>query len=174
MDLTPYVDSLRRDLEAASAASGDDVRLASDRLLFALDPSVRLVLLDALGTAAAEVGAQLDDAAIEVRLRGRDPELVVLRTEPDHPAPPAPPVPPVPPVPPAVPDAPALDEEGTSRLTLRLPDSLKSRVEAAAADAGLSVNAWLVRAVGSALDQPTGPAPTASRHPGRRLSGWAR
>ena len=58
MELTPFVDSLRRDLAAAAGAVGgtgasgdvpDEVRAASERLLFALDPSVRLVLLDALG-----------------------------------------------------------------------------------------------------------------------------
>lgn len=170
MDLTPFVDSLRRDLLAASDAAGDDVRASSERMLYALDPSVRLVLLDALGTAAADLGEQLDDAAVEVRLRGRDPELVVLRTEPLDDGPPPPPAPPSPPSPG---EPPAPDDEGTSRLTLRLPESLKSRVESAAAEAGLSVNAWLVRAVAGALEQPVdAPAPT--RHPGRRLSGWAR
>lgn len=223
MELSPFVDSLRRDLAAAAGAVGgtgpsgevpDDVRAASERLLFALDPSVRLVLLDALGSAAAEVGAQLDDAAVEVRLRGRDPELVVLRTDPPAapagpgwagdvaaafdsaaaafgpaflgrpgPAFPAPPTPPSPagwPTPPTPPDAPSPpevpgDDDGTARLTLRLPESLKARTEQAAAASGLSVNAWLVRAVSAALDGPPAPPPgAASRHPGRRLTGWAR
>lgn len=196
MELSPFVDSLRHDLAAAAGAVGggsrtdggpDDVRAAAERLLFALDPSVRLVLLDALGQAAAEVGAQLDDAAVEVRLRGREPELVVLRTDPAWAGPPGPgsppsppvmvppaaPVLPFPPVPP-VPPEPPVDDDGTARLTLRLPESLKARAEAAAGASGLSVNAWLVRAVTGALDErPTAPA-APSRHPGRRLTGWAR
>ena len=85
-----------------------------------------------------------------------------------------PPVPPVPPTPPARRRRP--DEDGTARLTLRLPESLKARAEAAAAASGLSVNAWLVRAVAAAVDGPAAPPgpPPGSRHPGRRLSGWAR
>ncbi len=42
MDITPYVDSLRRDLVAASEAGGDDIRRAAERLALALDPSARL------------------------------------------------------------------------------------------------------------------------------------
>lgn len=171
MDLSPFVDSLRRDLGAAADAAGEDVRTAADRLLFALDPSLRLVLIDALGSAAAEVGAQLDDGVVEVRLRGRDPELVVLRTEPDLSA--GPPEPPAPPVPPTPPEAPADADAGTARLTLRLPEPLKARAEAAADQAGLSVNAWLVRAVAGALEQPQTPFAAPGR-PGRRMSGWAR
>jgi hypothetical protein len=177
MDLSPFVDSLRRDLDAAADAAGEDVRAAAQRLLFALDPSVRLVLIDALGSAAAEVGSQLDDAAVEVRLRGRDPELVVLRTDPVHPAVPEPPVPPAPPVPPVPPEPSSADgEAGTARLTLRLPEHLKARAEAAADTAGLSVNQWLVRAVSAALDQPLPPnaPPAPPGRPGRRMSGWAR
>ncbi|MFC3688952.1 toxin-antitoxin system HicB family antitoxin [Aquipuribacter hungaricus] len=196
MELSPFVDSLRHDLAAAAGAVGggsradgapDEVRAAAERLLFALDPSVRLVLLDALGQAAAEVGAQLDDAAVEVRLRGREPELVVLRTDPawsgppggappvppQFPVPPAAPVLPVPPVPP-VPPEPPVEDDGTARLTLRLPESLKARAEAAAGASGLSVNAWLVRAVSGALDERPAEPAAPSRHPGRRLTGWAR
>jgi hypothetical protein len=175
MDLSPFVDSLRRDLGAAADAAGEDVRTAADRLLFALDPSLRLVLIDALGSAAAEVAAQLDDGVVEVRLRGRDPELVVLRTEPDlSSVPPEPPAPPVPPVPPTPPEPPADGvDAGTARLTLRLPEPLKARAEAAADQAGLSVNAWLVRAVAGALEQPPTPFAAPGR-PGRRMSGWAR
>lgn len=177
MDLSPFVDSLRRDLGAAADAAGEDVRTAADRLLFALDPSLRLVLIDALGSAAAEVGAQLDDGVVEVRLRGRDPELVVLRTEPGHvptDLPARPPEPPAPPAPPTPPEAPADGAEaGTARLTLRLPEPLKARAEAAADQEGLSVNAWLVRAVARALEQPQTPFAAPGR-PGRRMSGWAR
>jgi len=78
-------------------------------------------------------------------------------------------------VPPVAPEPP-VDDDGTARLTLRLPESLKARAEQAAAATGLSVNAWLVRAVQAALDGPQTPPgpPPGSRHPGRRLSGWAR
>lgn len=62
-------------------------------------------------------------------------------------------------------------DEGLSRISFRLPESLKARIEAAAAADGLSVNAWLVRAVSQTLD---GPAPGVSIRVGRHVSGWMR
>jgi hypothetical protein len=169
MELSPFVDQLRHDLAHIADTGGEDVRAAAERLLVAVEPSVRLVLLDALGAAGAEVGAQLPDAVVELRLRGREPELVVTRTEPDGPpAPPAPPPPPAPGAPPTAGADPA--DDGVSRLTLRLPETLKARAEDAASASGQSVNAWLVRAVAAALDQPGTPP---SRTTGRRLTGWA-
>ncbi|MGH3711855.1 MAG: toxin-antitoxin system HicB family antitoxin [Micromonosporaceae bacterium] len=157
MELQPFVETLRQDLAAAGEAAADDVRDAAQRLSYAVEPSLRLALLDALGAAATEVSAQLDAAAVEVRLRGRDADLVVIQADQTG-APPR--------------TAPATEtDEGTSRISLRLPDSLKSRVEEAAAAEGLSVNAWLVRAVAQTLD---GPAATASIRVGRNISGWVR
>ena len=158
MELTPFVDAVRRDLAAAGEAAGAEVREASKRLSYALEPSLRLVLLEALDAAAAEVTAQLDAAVVELHLRGRDPDLVV--TEAGGP------------VATSARTAPVADsDEGTSRISFRLPESLKARVEEAAAADGLSVNSWLVRAVAETLDTPA-PAPTAraSRH----ISGWVR
>ena len=67
-------------------------------------------------------------------------------------------------------------DEGTlARINLRLPDHLKARVETAAAGEGLSINAWLVRAVSAGLDRAAAP-----QRPGRRpqgsqhYTGWAR
>jgi hypothetical protein len=134
------------------------VRDAVERLSYALEPSARLVLLDALGTAAAEVSAQLPTAVVEVRLRGRDADLVVddpgeAMAAPPHTTP--------------VPES----DEGTSRISFRLAESLKSRVEQAAAADGLSVNAWLVRAVTQTLDGPTSGV---SIRVGRHVTGWMR
>ena len=64
-----------------------------------------------------------------------------------------------------------------ARVSLRLPESVKARVEEAAAASGQSVNAWLVRAVTQTLDAPSDRAsrPTReSRVIGQRLSGWQR
>jgi hypothetical protein len=159
MELTPFVEALRHDLAAASEAASAETREASQRLTYAVEPSLRLVLLDALGAAAAEVTAQLSSAVVEVRLRGRDPEMVVSEGADDMPPPPPPP-----PIPGDV-------EDGLSRISFRLPESLKSRVEDAAAADGMSVNAWLVRAVAQTLDGPTiTPTIRASRH----ISGWVR
>jgi predicted transcriptional regulator len=65
------------------------------------------------------------------------------------------------------------DDGAQARISLRLPDSLKSRVDDAAASAGLSVNAWLARAVAAAVD-PSSSAPSAghTRGGGEKFSGW--
>ncbi|MGH3658434.1 MAG: hypothetical protein ACRDUA_17405, partial [Micromonosporaceae bacterium] len=102
---------------------------------------------------------QLSTALVEVRLRGRDADFVVTESGEAGTPPPRPTPPPEP-------------DEGTSRISLRLPDSLKTRVEKAAVAEGLSVNAWLVRAVAQTLDGP--PPGTASVRVGRHLSGWVR
>ena len=52
MDLTPYVDVLRRDLAAAAGAGGDEARALAERLAAPLESATRLVLLDALSEAA--------------------------------------------------------------------------------------------------------------------------
>ena len=63
-----------------------------------------------------------------------------------------------------------------TRVTLRLSEPLKARVEAAAGEAGVSVNAWLIRAISRALDTPPGrERPGRSRGgPGQRYTGFAR
>src|SRR5215213_9570001 len=77
MELTPFVDRLRHDLLTASDAIGPESRPVAERLLLALDPSVRLVLLEVLGQSAAEITTELPAGVVDVRLRGRDPEFVV-------------------------------------------------------------------------------------------------
>jgi hypothetical protein len=91
----------------------------------------------------------------------------------DHPeetlAPPAEPSPSA-----APPDA---EEGGTARITLRVQEQLKSRIEAAAAREGFSVNTWLVLAVTRGLE-PGPSAGSADRRRGRwsgqQYSGWVR
>jgi hypothetical protein len=64
-------------------------------------------------------------------------------------------------------DAGTVGEELSARISLRLPDSLKASVEKAAEREGISVNAWLVRAIARATES----RPVQST--GRRLSGYA-
>jgi hypothetical protein len=167
MDLTEYVEHLRSGLADAAAAGGDEMVAAAERLATALDAAVRMALLEALSDAAAEITTALDGTSVEVRLRGRDPDFVVTSiTGPDESAPAAPPA--------AGTDADAGDE-ATARITLRLPEGLKQRAEAAAAAARQSLNTWLVDAVRAAADgtAPSAP-PRGSRRAGKQLSGWAR
>ena len=141
MDITPYVESLRQDLAAAAEAGGPEARAAAERLALALDPAVRLALMDALSQAAAEITAELPAGSVDVRLQGREPMLVVDVPTMPLPAPPAPPAPPSPE------DAPEVDEDdAVARITLRLPPSLKRLVEESATIGGESVNTWVVDA----------------------------
>ncbi len=154
MELTPHIEAVRGDLSAV--VEGDEqAEAVAERLGRALDPSLQLRLLDALSEASMELSEQLPSGHVEVRLAGRDARLVYVGA-PEAPAPP----------PALTPD----EEGGTSRLTLRMPDALKVRVEAAAEAEGLSVNAWLVRAISSALDR----RPPSSRKVGNRITGYAR
>lgn len=147
MDITPYVDSLQRDLAAAADAAGAEARDAAQRMAYALDPSLRLVLMEALSQAAAEITAELPSGSVDVRLKGRELEFVV-----DHAAVPTPPAPPAPPAPTGEPEE---SEDGSVvRITLRLPEALKNRAEELAAAAGQSLNTWLVAAARRAARQP--------------------
>lgn len=148
MDITPYIDSLRRDLLAAAEASGPEARETAERLTYALDPAARLAVMEAVSQAAAEITAELPTGNVDVRLRGRDLEFGVTLPEVAEPVPLTPPTPPAPPAPPAPPE-PAGDDS-LARVTLRIPESLKAKAEEAAADAGQSLNTWLVGAVRAA------------------------
>ena len=175
MDITPYVEALRHDLVTAAESGGEQARAAAERLVLALDPAVRLALFEALSQAAAEITQDLPAGSVEVRLKGREPQFVV-----DVPAP-APE-----PVAAGADDEPAETEEGPMvRLTLRLPESLKTRAEEAASRRGQSLNTWLVNAVRAAtrdrdinndIDLSSFPMPPGRgrRGPGKRMTGWAR
>jgi hypothetical protein len=56
---------------------GEEARSAAERLLLALDPALRLTLMEALSQAAAEIGQSLPGVGIDVRLKGREPVFVV-------------------------------------------------------------------------------------------------
>jgi HicB family len=142
MDLTPYVSTLREDLTTAASAGDDQTRRTAAVLAAALEPAARLAIMTALSDLAAEVTAALEDRVVEVRLDGRDVRVSVTGTH--HPD--APHVPPVPPPPP--PPDPTGD---ITRITLRLFEQLKSQAERAAAQQGVSLNAWLSQAVQDAL-----------------------
>jgi len=159
MDLTPYLDSLRRDLTATAAPGGAELTRAADLLAGSLESAARLCLLEALSDAAAEITTKLGAATVEVRLRGREADLVVAEFAP-QPTPTAPPTP--------------TDTTGdVARITLRLPESMKEVVEESAASEGVSVNTWLVRAIAAAISGVTSPPPTVTRGLGKRVTGFA-
>ncbi|MDX6296160.1 MAG: hypothetical protein QOI51_17, partial [Nocardioidaceae bacterium] len=59
MDITHFVEELRRDLNVAAQAGGEEIRAAGERLSMALESSVRLTLMDALSQAASEITNEL-------------------------------------------------------------------------------------------------------------------
>ena len=142
MDITPYIESLRRDLVAAAEAAGPETRAAAERLTFALDPAARLALMEAVSQAAAEITAEMPAGSVDVRLNGRELDFVVQA------APMAAPTPPSPPPPPSAEEA--EEEGGIARITLRMPESVKARAEELAARSGHSLNTWLVNIVRAA------------------------
>jgi hypothetical protein len=160
MDVTPLIDDVRRDLARAAELGGEAGRATAERLLLALEPALRLMLMDALTRAAAEIDAALPTAEVSLRLIGREPVFVVEQAA--RAASPAP-----------ADDGEAEgDADAAARLTLRLPQSLKERAEALAARAGQSLNSWLVGAIRSAAAPPD----EHGRHgfKGKRMQGWAR
>jgi hypothetical protein len=172
MDLTPYVNDLRHELAVAADAGGEDARVLAERLTAPLESAVRLVLLDALSTAAAEITRDLAPGSVDLRLRGREPSFVVTPPPADH-------LPEEPDMftPGAAPRVPPEGEEGAmARISFRLAEHLKARIEEAAGQAGLSVNTWLVRAAATALDSEDRGQRSAGRaaRGGQRYSGWVR
>jgi len=148
MELSPHVEALLSDVVEIAAVGDEATAEAARRLSVAMRSAAGLRFLDALTEATLELSAQLSSGHIEVRLAGQDPSLVYVEESTD------------------VESAP---EEGlTARITLRLPEGLKAGIEASAAREGLSVNAWIVRA----LSRSTGA--TSRRGPGSRLTGFSR
>lgn len=183
MDITPYVESLRADLAAAAAAGGPEAKAAAERLALALDPAVRLALMDALSQAAAEITSELGAGSVDVRLKGREPQFVVdVPTMPLQ-APTAPSAPSAP----TPPDAEEDDEDGNvARITLRIPESVKFKAEELAAKSGHSLNGWLVNVVRAATRERAinvdidlssipfldAPGIRPGRRSQRRMTGW--
>lgn len=176
MDITPYVDSLRRDLVAAAETGSEETRAAAERLALALDPATRLALMEAISHATAEISAELPVGAVDVRLNGRELDFVVEGAAPPAPSGPAAPT-----------AADEVDDGGAvARITLRIPEAVKVRAEELAARGGHSLNTWLVNVVRAAttadraidvdIDLSSLPFPgdafgRSQRGP-RRMTGW--
>lgn len=162
MELGPHVSDLQRQLADAAENGSEETRVVAERLAAGLDAAARIVLLDVLSAAVGEITRDLAPGSVDLRLRGREVEFVVTQpnTEPDNDDLPGAPV--------------DLDDASTSRTTLRLPDALKARVDDAAAADGLSVNAWLVRAIAAAVQPKQRRSAQRSLRTGDNFAGWVR
>jgi hypothetical protein len=174
MDLTPYLTSLREDLATTASAGDEQTRRAAALLSAALEPSVRLALMHALADLAAEVTAQLPDHVVEIRLDGRDVNVVVTGTPPRDTEPPEPAgrpqSPPFPPV----------EGGDIARMTLRMFEQIKGQAEQAAAAQGVSLNTFISQAVQGALhgSSPLSGGGKQKPHAGQQtdshLHGWVK
>ena len=160
MDITPFVDEMAAGLRLALAAQTEPQQ--ADNLAAAVQAPARLALMGAISQAAAEASATLPSGRIGVQLSG--PSLVVA-FEPG----------------PAAAEGtwePSDDnDDGPARLTLRLPSAIKAKAEQAAASEGVSLNAWVVRALRDATMAPPmdfrfGPRGMHFRPGGHRFQGW--
>jgi hypothetical protein len=151
MQIDGHIQALREDLLRVAALGDEATARAADLLTVAIEASLGRRIQDVLAEAALELNAQLDAAHVEVRIAGRDPELVLVREDGNVPEP--------------------VDEAFSARITLRLPESLKQRVESAAAREGDSVNTWLVQALQRAVESKSHRSSSGSRN---RLTGYGR
>jgi predicted HicB family RNase H-like nuclease len=164
MDLTPYVAELEDSLAAAAAAGDEETRRTAAALTAALEPAARLALMHALSDLALEVTDATGDCVVELRLEAGEVRVAVSPAQ-------------------------SADEESSSlpgepldlggeqtRITLRLPGSLKDQAERAAAGQALSLNTWLTRVVQDALRfDTTAPGTGAGRDTRvHRVRGWVR
>src|SRR5579862_7616048 len=132
MELEHHVEALQAELRSLAEIGDEHVAAAAKRLSQALGSTVGLRLLEVLSEAALEISSQLPAGQVEVRLAGHEPSLVYVERE-------------------ETPAAPAAEDGLTARITLRLPESLKSSLEEAATREGVSVNTWIVKALARGL-----------------------
>lgn len=149
MQVEGYVQALRGDLARVAAVGDESTARAAELLAAALESSLGRRFQEALAEAALDLSAQLEHGRVEVRVAGGDPELVYVEDAAPRALEPA-------------------DEAFSARITLRLPESLKSRLEATAAANGVSVNTWLVQTVNRVLE------PRPSTAGGGWLTGYGR
>ena len=148
MNVAAFVEALQRDLEAVAGIGDEAAQQAAQRIAAALEPSLRLRLMDLLGEAAVELTSQLPDGHVDLRVAGGDPEFVYVEERGGP--------------------MPSGEDALSARVTLRLPETLKSIIDAAAQDAGVSANTWLLQQISrSANPKRRGPG-------GRRMTGYGR
>lgn len=166
MQLHPYVTDVQAQLAAAAALGDEHTRTVASALSTAAEPAIRLALVNATSAAADEITAALLDSpgapTVSVRIDGDELRIEVRPGDQATPGP--------------EPARPAPEEDNNARISLRLSEALKGRVEDAARVDGTSVNAWILRALEHALAAPPGTrgGPWHSGHHlhGKRVTGW--
>ena len=127
MKMSLVVDGLRSDVVAVGELGDDTVAEVAERIADVLGRSVPGRVLDLLSDAAAELTASLPDGRVDIRVAGDDVDMTYVEDEPS-------------PV-----SASGDGDDLSARITLRLGEGLKSRLERGAAADGVSVNTFIVR-----------------------------
>jgi hypothetical protein len=154
MKMSLVVDGLRADVLGVGELGDDTVAAVAERIATLLGRSLPARILELLSDVSAEISSELPDGHVEIRVAGDDVALAYVE---DAPAP-------------AVPGAgDGGDRDLSARITLRLSEGLKSRVEASAAREGVSVNAFIVRTLERGA---TGGDQKRKSHAGNRLRGY--
>ncbi|HEY2354572.1 MAG TPA: toxin-antitoxin system HicB family antitoxin [Gaiellaceae bacterium] len=149
MQIDAHINALREELQRVASLGDEKTAHAAELLSVALESSLARRLQDILAEATLELNSQLDDRHVEIRIAGRDLELVLVREDGGS--------------------QDAADEAFSARITLRLPESLKQRIESSASREGASVNTWLVAALQRAVESRR---PSSSSR--NRLTGYGR
>jgi HicB family len=149
MNISIVIDSLKEDLSDVAELGDERSAGVARRLSDMLGSTLRLRILDILSQAALELSGKLPSGHVEVRLAGQDPEFVYVEDERS--------------------DEGGAGEELTARITLRIPERLKSSVEQAAAREGISANTWLIRTIARSVERGAGGP---FQRGGRRMTGY--
>jgi hypothetical protein len=123
MKMSLVVDGLRSDVVAVGELGDEVVGQVAERIADVLGRSVPGRILDVLSDAAAELTAALPGGRVDVRVAGDDVDLTYVEDEPGPTG---------------------EDDEQSARISLRLGEGLKARLEAGAAAEGVSVNTFVV------------------------------
>lgn len=135
MNTEAILDAVEESVESqlALGAESEAVEAAAVALLAVLRPALQHAAFQIAEQAAVEVGAQLPGYAVNVVLEEGEP-AILLREDP------------------AI--AGSVADDLSARITLRLPDALKSDIEAAAGEVGESINAYVIKTLHSKAKRP--------------------
>ncbi len=150
MKMSLVVDGLRSDVVAVAELGDETVAEVAERIADLLGRAVPGRVLDLLSGAAAELTATLPDGRVEIRVAGDDVDMTYVEDDLGS-APPA-----------------GDGDELSARISLRLGEGLKSRLEEGAAAEGVSVNTLIVRALERGMSSNRG----RNTRVGNRLRGY--
>jgi predicted HicB family RNase H-like nuclease len=137
MKMSLVVDGVRSDVASVGELGDEIVAEVAERIADLVGRVLPARILELLSDVAAEVSAELPDGRVEIRVAGDDVRLAYVE------------------------EMRAASGEGeanaelSARISLRLSEALKARVEEGAGSEGVSVNTYIVRTLerGSSADR---------------------